>query len=980
MQKKLQRLLCLSLLLLSLMTKAEGTKEVSPSETNLTGLAQIPAIGSGSYFGCPADNRIYFDIKDFNTEKFYFGFRPHYYNTITGNGTKSPTTFCADSIYIRILNPSGVVVYTKKLDTTAGVAGFINTYAQGFAGPNIGGATPAGYNPLIFTPTVNGAYWIELYYSHDNGATSETNSSNNSWLKFPYFDLTVATTTNTKYLGRVHCNKWNLVAMSNVNALASGVTVTNRFSPDANASSESVFFSYSTDSVVTKVDFEPGFRPIAYNMAVNNYGVVNTGNWLVDRQSRNDASLPSLAGGYKIFLNDPDATLYPSGKVPSATLYPEPSLKGCPGGTIKLRYKLPENADVVILLDINGVAGYQAASTDRLIEQPNRLAGTNFYAWDGKDGLGIAMPNNSTLIFGVSTYFQKGKASIPLYDAEINKAGFKMVGVRPIATPALKMYWDDSQLTNVAACGATAGATLSTSNLTGAGINNATIGTAAPAHAWNGTGNASQTLPAANATYCASATVNDATTNVYQWDDYGNVRTINTWAYGIESFVSKTIMLQCVNVSGTIYNDADGSAGGAFTNILTGTEAGTNAGTLYAAIIDPDTREVVAFATVAANGTYTINGVAVNSTGLQVVITSTLPVVDGILPAETMPTGWLNTSPSLNTFNTGIVDVTGLNFGINRLPESAVSALNGLNNTPGSGDKTVPDALFLTSNVGSNANTQDYDGGTVSSIRITAFPNNVLSITLNGIKYGTCPTCTAWPDAGVTVPFTNGVGPTTPILIDPIDGPVSVIIPFVAIDNTGKEDATPGSVTLNYTTVLAVENLSFTASKISNKTIISFNTTKNATGSSFIIERSTTGTNYTEIGIINGTAFLSYSFTDVYPVSNEKNYYRIKEIDNAGKITYSTIKIVLYNTDGKIEIYPIPAYTEINVVLNDALQSKPLNVSIHNSQGVKVVSKKITKAKSTESFDIRALPSGVYNISLSNDANTIITKKIIVIK
>jgi Secretion system C-terminal sorting domain len=976
MQKHLQRLLCLSLLLLSLMTKAEGTKEVSPSETNLTGLAQIPAIGSGSYFGCPTDNRIYFDIKDFNTEKFYFGFRPHYYNPISGNGTKSPTTYCADSIFIRILNPSGVVVFTKKLDTTAGVAGFIDTYAQGFAGPNIGGATPSGYNPLIFNPTVNGAYWIELYYSHDNGVTAEAASSNNSWLKFPYFDLTVATATNTKYLGRVHSNKWNLVAMSNVNRLAGGVTVTNRFSPDANASSESVFFSYSTDSVVTKVDFEPGFRPIAYNMAVNNYGVTNTGNWLVDRQSRNDVSLPSLAGGYKIFLNDPDVTLYPSGRIPTATFYPEPTLKGCPGGTIKLRYKLPENADVVILLDINGVAGYQPATTDRLIEQPNRVSGTNFYNWDGKDGLGVALANNSTLIFSVSTYFQKGKASIPLYDAEINKAGFKMVGVRPVATPALRMYWDDSQLTNVGACaGAAAG-----SNVTGAGINNATVGTAAPAHAWNGNGNSTQTLPAAAVTWCSATTTNEAATNAFQYDDYGNVRTINTWAYGIESFVSKTITLQCVNVSGTVFNDADGSAAGAFSNIITGTEVGTNAGTLYAAIIDPDTREVVAFAIVNADGTYTVNGVAVNSTGLQVVITSTLPVVDGILPAEAMPTGWLNTSPSLNTFNTGIVNVTGLNFGLNQLPESAVSISGGLNNAPGSGNQTVPASLFLTSNVGSNPSTQDYSGGIVSSIRITAFPTNVLSMTLNGIQYGTCGTCTAWPVGGVTVPFTNGVGPTNPILIDPLDGAVTVVIPFVAIDNTGREDATPGSVTMSYVSVLDIDNLSFTVAKSNNKTVINFNTKKEASNHKFIIERSITGANFVEIGTVIGTATLSYSFIDASPINNAKNYYRIKEIDNNGRITFSSIRIVLYTNDSKIDVYPVPASSEVNVVLTESLQIKPITVRIQDAQGKVVVSKKINKAKGTESFDIRALPSGVYNISLDDNENAIITKKIIVIK
>jgi Secretion system C-terminal sorting domain len=976
MKNFLQKTLFVFLIFASLLAKAEGTKEVSPNEANLTGLAQIPAIGSGSYFGCPADNRIYFDIKNFSTEKFYFGFRPHYYNTFSNYGTKSPTTFCADSIFIRILSPTGVVVYTKKLDTTAGQAGFIDTYAQGFAGPNIGGATPAGYNPLVFTPTVNGAYWIELYYSHDNGVTAEPAANNASWLKFPYFDLTVATTINTQYLGRVHSNKWNFVAISNVNKLAGGVSVANRFSPDANASSESVFFSYSTDSVVTKIDFEPGFRPISYNMAVNNYGVANSGNWLVDRQSRNDASLPSLADGYKIFLNDPDVTIYPSGIVPTATLYPEPTVKGCPGGSIKLRYRLPEPADAVILLDINGVTGYQPATTDRLIEQPSRPAGTNFYLWDGKDGLGVTVPNNATLIFGVSTYFQKGKASVPLYDAEINKAGFKMVGVRPIATPALRMYWDDSQLANVGTC---ASATAN-SNVTGTGINNSITGTAAPAHAWNGNGNITQTLPSAAITWCGAATANDAATNANQFDDYGNVRTINTWAYGIESFISKTIKLQCVNVTGTVYNDVDGSAGGTFTNINTGAEIGTNGGTVYAAVIDPITREVVAFAIVAANGTYTINGIAVNSTGLQVVLTNTLPVVDAILPAESMPTGWTGTSPSNNTFNTGIVNVTGLNFGINKLPESAVSVVNGSTNPGGTTNSLVPDNAFVTSNVGANPNTQDFDGGTVTNIKITSFPNNVNSITINGTQYGACGTCTAWPVGGVTAPFTSGVGPTQPILFDPIDGSVSVIIPFVAIDNAGKEDATPGSVTINFTSVLAANNLNFTVAKQNEVSNIIITLDKTAAGSIFYVERSVNGINFKVIATIKGSASLQYAFADANPVIDEKNYYRIKQVDEFGKVAFSSIKIISYKKTVKAEIYPTPASTEINILLSEVLLLKPVDVTLFNAQGGLVMLKKIAKANYKEVLDVTSLSNGTYTISITSNSSQILRSKIIIIK
>ncbi|MGF2413025.1 MAG: hypothetical protein ACQUYJ_11915, partial [Ferruginibacter sp.] len=57
------------------------------------------------------------------------------------------------------------------------------------------------------------------------------------------------------------------------------------------------------------------------------------------------------------------------------------------------------------------------------------------------------------------------------------------------------------------------------------------------------------------------------------------------------------------------------------------------------------------------------------------------------------------------------------------------------------------------------------------------------------------------PGAGVTVPYTNGTGPSQAISVDPIEGNVDVVIPFASIDNAGREDATPGSVTIPFRTI-----------------------------------------------------------------------------------------------------------------------------------------------------------------------------------
>jgi uncharacterized protein YbdZ (MbtH family) len=275
------------------------------------------------------------------------------------------------------------------------------------------------------------------------------------------------------------------------------------------------------------------------------------------------------------------------------------------------------------------------------------------------------------------------------------------------------------------------------------------------------------------------------------------------------------------NVSGTVWNDINNSANNTLSNIFTVGESGSNAGGLNAILIDPITNLVIASVPVAANGAYSFANVP-SFANLQVRISTTAGAAGSAPPAAALPAGWSATSPtSTNTtgdINTGTysaadairfgaIDDPNNDFGIQRLPESAFN-LQAIGGNPGGfNSQTVPASAFQTNNVGATPSTQDYDGGTVNNIRITAFPTNANSITINGTVYtngGTCPpatTCTPWPGAGVTVPYTNGTGPSQAISVDPIEGNVDVIIPFVSVDNAGKEDATAGSVTIPFRTI-----------------------------------------------------------------------------------------------------------------------------------------------------------------------------------
>ena len=255
-----------------------------------------------------------------------------------------------------------------------------------------------------------------------------------------------------------------------------------------------------------------------------------------------------------------------------------------------------------------------------------------------------------------------------------------------------------------------------------------------------------------------------------------------------------TMPFTAIGLAGIVYDDANGLTD----NTVNG--AGTNAGgTLYANLID-NTNKVAQVVAVGAGGSYGFGTVAPN-TNYTVVLSTTQGTPGATAPAPTLPGGWVNTGENLGAGvgSDGTVDgilavavstssVTNANFGIERLPDSGTATATSQVNPGGTTSVTAAADLFSGT---------DPAPGTVTSIRITAFPTNATSITINGTTY----TSANFPVAGVIVPANTSGQPTQAISVDPIDGAVNVVISYAAIDNAGKEDPTPGSVTLPFATV-----------------------------------------------------------------------------------------------------------------------------------------------------------------------------------
>ncbi len=427
-----------------------------------------------------------------------------------------------------------------------------------------------------------------------------------------------------------------------------------------------------------------------------------------------------------------------------------------------------------------------------------------------------------------------------------------------------------------------------------------------------------------------------------------------------------------INISGKVWDDVNGNvtddgAGEPETNV---------GGTLYVNIIN-SAGNVVATVPVAADGTYSFTNVTPGA-DYVIQLSTNQGTVGSPAPAVALPAGWINTGENRNgvidggtlgvidTRNYGFTSTVNFDFGIERLPESAVSS-QGVGANPGAFNMTtVNPGYFVTSNVGANPNTQDYGGGTVANIRITAFPSNANTITIDGVVYingGTCPpatTCITWPVAGVTTSFTDGVGPTNPILIDPIDGTVSVTIPFAAIDNAGEEDPTQGSVTIIYDIVLPIQLISFTANPQGDNVQLSWVVATEINVANYEIEFSANGINYSTIGSNNATGSRNYNFTHTAPRQG-LNYYRIKIVDRDGRVSYTEIRKVNFGLNAAtVKIYPNPAASVVNITVTNAMVNKPATIQMLTIDGKLVYQQNAIALSQTESINVSKFANGEY--------------------
>lgn len=247
-----------------------------------------------------------------------------------------------------------------------------------------------------------------------------------------------------------------------------------------------------------------------------------------------------------------------------------------------------------------------------------------------------------------------------------------------------------------------------------------------------------------------------------------------------------------LNVSGSVYNDINGGS-------IDG--VGSNAGGLTAYVVN-GSGNTVGKATVAANGGYSIGGVAPGSYNVRISTDGT-GVVGAAAPATALPANYVHTGEGVGATPTtadstidGITaisviasDVNNINFGIQQRPIGQNNT-NAVQTNPGGSIQAPVAATSFTSGA------SDPDGGSVVSFQL-GFPSNADNATINGTSYTPTSFAAAFPIGHVVVPLAN-IGSIT---VDPAGagtGVIASVFVFRTVDNAGAASSNSYTATVPF--------------------------------------------------------------------------------------------------------------------------------------------------------------------------------------
>lgn len=186
-----------------------------------------------------------------------------------------------------------------------------------------------------------------------------------------------------------------------------------------------------------------------------------------------------------------------------------------------------------------------------------------------------------------------------------------------------------------------------------------------------------------------------------------------------------------------------------------------------------------------------------------------------------------------------------------------------------------------------------------------------------------------------------------------------------------------GLVTAQNNVVLPVELLYFNASKAGTEANLEWATASESKNAGFDIERSSDGKSFRKIAFApslavggNSNETLKYSYVDAAPLQGV-NYYRLKQLGQNGKSSYSVIREVIFGQVAAVNAFPNPCRDKVQI--NGLKPGQVIRLS--DISGRLVLTQVVSAAN--ETLNTTALGKGNYLISVTDNNDIMHTFKIV---
>lgn len=174
-------------------------------------------------------------------------------------------------------------------------------------------------------------------------------------------------------------------------------------------------------------------------------------------------------------------------------------------------------------------------------------------------------------------------------------------------------------------------------------------------------------------------------------------------------------------------------------------------------------------------------------------------------------------------------------------------------------------------------------------------------------------------------------------------------------------------------------NIIFNGRLMKENAELNWKTTDEYKTESFDLERSTNGTDYTNINTtaaVNQSGIHQYQYIDkgISSLGSKQIYYRLKQKDIDGKYNYTQIVVFSLLQNNAVLLYPNPVNDNASIAINSAT-SEVISIKLVDNLGrtLKADTWKLIPGRNTTTINVSALASGVYFLELKG--NTINEKK-----